>query len=245
MTRNAEKPKVPKPKFSFRKHIVPPVTGLLIMGMVFSAMNIEWLMAQSRYRFMEPATVNAPALVQTAAQSNVPTPQPDPSQPARITIPAIGVDAPIVLNETSVVEWKVQVALRSGTVHYGDTAVPGQGSGNVVIIGHSSGLPWAPGDYKWVFTMLDKLKKGDQIHVSYQGLPYVYEMTESEVVEPTDVRVLNQTATPMLTLITCTPIGTAKQRLIIKAKQVSPVPAKSTANGKSAPPAAKPAELPR
>jgi hypothetical protein len=41
--------------------------------------------------------------------------------------------------------------------------------------------------------------------------------------------VLNPTATPTLTLITCSPPGTSLRRLVVTAKQVSPDPSQSAA----------------
>lgn len=48
-------------------------------------------------------------------------------------------------------------------------------------------------------------------------------MTGSTVVEPTDVSALvYATDKPILTLITCTPLGTSRYRLLISAEQISP-----------------------
>ena len=48
-------------------------------------------------------------------------------------------------------------------------------------------------------------------------------MTRSEIIEPTNVSALvYDTDKPILTLITCTPLGTSKYRLLIIAEQISP-----------------------
>jgi LPXTG-site transpeptidase (sortase) family protein len=207
-----------------RKHYI----GLTLLGVfltvaILGVLNGPWVTAELKYRFSHHTrTVNVLA-ASTAAPgtpSPVVTPKPDPSAPSEIYIPAIDVKAPIVFEPTRV-EWKVQLALRNGVVHYGDTAVPGQ-NGNVAIFGHSSGQAWAPGDYKWIFTLLDKLRPGDQIKISYQGLSYIYEVTDSTVVAPTDLDVIAQTSKPTLTLITCTPVGTSTNRLVVHAKQIEP-----------------------
>jgi LPXTG-site transpeptidase (sortase) family protein len=143
-----------------------------------------------------------------------------------ITIPKINVHAPVQY-EPSVQEAAVQKALESGVVHYGNTAVPGQ-AGNVAIFGHSSNDWWEPGNFKFVFVLLDKLSPGDHITLDYQSKRYTYEVIGSKVVEPTNVGVLNPTATPTLTLITCTPPGTSLRRLVLTAKQIDPDPSTST-----------------
>ena len=141
-----------------------------------------------------------------------------------ISIPKINVKAPVGY-EPSIQEAAIQRALQDGVVHYGNTAVPGA-PGNVAIFGHSSNDWWEPGNFKFVFVLLDKLAPGDQITMDYQSKRYIYEVTGSKVVEPTDVGVLNPTPTPTLTLITCTPPGTSLRRLVVSARQISPDPAR-------------------
>src|SRR5690606_15862011 len=82
---------------------------------------------------------------------------------------------------------------------------------------------FSPGDYKYVFVNLDRLDKGDTIYLNYQGTRYTYKVTVAhKVVEPNDVSVLNPSNKPILTLITCTPVGTNLRRLIVVAEQISP-----------------------
>lgn len=139
-----------------------------------------------------------------------------------VTIAKLNVHAPIIY-EPSYNETTIQKDLEGGVVHYANTAVPGQ-AGNVAIFGHSSNDWWEPGNYKFVFVLLDKLVAGDKITVDYQSKRYTYEVTGNRVVEPTDLSVLAPTASPTLSLITCTPPGTSWKRLVVTAKQVDPVP---------------------
>ncbi len=210
-TNTTAKPVHPKAPFSFRKNLLPPLLGLMVFASILGLLNAQWLSAQYQYRFMAPV-----------AQSNVAvsTDAPDPKA-LNITIPSINLTAPVVYDETSYDEGKVQLALRRGVVHYGTTALPGQ-AGNAVLIGHSSGQLWSPGEYKFVFTLLDKMKQGDRIFVDYKGTRYIYRVTSMVVVNPSDISVVQPTTQPQLTLITCTPVGTNKQRLIVRASQVSP-----------------------
>jgi sortase A len=139
-----------------------------------------------------------------------------------ISIPKINVNAPVVY-QPSMVEADIQRSLQDGVVHYGSTALPGQ-AGNVAIFGHSSNDWWEPGNYKFVFVLLDKIAPGDKVFVDYQSKRYTYEVTGSKVVDPTDVAVLAPTPTPTLTLITCSPPGTSLRRLVVTAKQIDPTP---------------------
>ncbi len=143
-----------------------------------------------------------------------------------ISIPKINVNAPVVyLQSTN--ETDIETALESGVVHYGNTALPGQ-DGNVAIFGHSSNDWWEPGNFKFVFVLLDKLAPGDEVTIDYNSKAYVYQVTSSKIVDPTDVAVLDPTTTPTLTLITCSPPGTSLRRLVVTAKQISPNPATAT-----------------
>lgn len=212
-----EKPVHPKAPMSFRHNVVPPLLGIGMMLSVFGLMNSQLLVAQATYRMHRPAT-NAVAVPQAAVPSK---------ESVKLTIPTIAVEAPVVYDEKSYEEPKVQLALRRGVVHYGTTALPGQ-AGNVVLLGHSSGQAWAPGDYKFVFTMLDKLEKNDRVFLEYKGVRYIYRVTGKTVVEPTDLSVVQHTPKPQLTLITCTPVGTNKNRLVVTAEQIVPNPRTAT-----------------
>ncbi len=201
-------------KFSFRQHIVPPMIGIGAMLLVYGLLNFPLLQAQSTHyisRYMPNLGTSASP---SAAAAN--------SDKAELTITSIGVKAPIIL-EPSTNNSDIEYALRNGVVHYGSTALPGE-VGSVAIFGHSSGLSWAPGSYKFVFTLLDKLKAGDTVLLDYHGTRYLYEVTGSQVVSPTNMSVLKQTDKSELLLITCTPVGTSKNRLVVHARQLRPSP---------------------
>ncbi len=191
----------------------PLMTAAGVFLLLVVLMKSPVIFTQLQYMFDKPAP--AP---QAAAASMIPG---DPT----ISIPKINVFAPVVY-EPTIAEASVQKALESGVVHYGNTPFPGQ-PGNSVIFGHSSNDWWEPGNYKFIFGLLDKLAPGDRLSVDYQSRRYIYEVTGTKVVAPTDVSVLNPTAEPTLTLITCTPPGTSLKRLIVTAKQVDPLPAQN------------------
>ena len=61
--------------------------------------------------------------------------------------------------------------------------------------------------------------------MNYEGKRYTYSVTTTEVVMPNEVsKVQIQTDKPMLTLISCVPLGTAEKRLLVFAEQISPNP---------------------
>ncbi len=217
----------PKVQLQFRKHFLPPVLGILVGASVFVSMNMGLITSKAelfaaQHKPLSSNTLPPPSAAPASDNSdNASSPFKAPSQDPRIVISRLGVDAPVVYGETSTVEWKFQNALKHGTVHYPGTALPGS-KGNVSIFGHSSGYSWAEGDYKFVFTQLNKLKNGDTIIMDYKGTRYTYVMSGRRIVEPTDVWILDQDTDHDLTLVTCTPVGSDKQRLVIEARQISP-----------------------
>lgn len=150
---------------------------------------------------------------------NVPHAAPTGAVLASLQIPAIGVDAFVVdgltLNPSV---WGP--LLREGPAHLAGSALPGQ-PGNMVIFGHVN--IWGS-----VFLNLHKLKPGDQIIVTASWGRYVYQVTGSQEIVPTDTAaVAPQNGPPTLQLITCTGILDA-HRLVVAAKLVSGASAQSS-----------------
>lgn len=199
-------------KLKFKKHVLPPLAGFFVAILVLAFLNSQLIAGKIAYNLYKNRSITE------AAISTEPV---DPSAPPRLKISKINVDAPVIFDVATIDEQAFQVALRRGVVHFPGTAVPGQ-PGNVAIFGHSSNQWWAPGDYKFVFALLEKLDKNDKIVLEYQGVRYVYAINSKLVVAPQDVSVLKQSTDNRLTLITCTPVGTSAKRLIIVAEQVLP-----------------------
>jgi sortase A len=152
---------------------------------------------------------------------------------AAVQIPSIGV-------EQFVVEGVTRDDLRKGPGHYPSTPLPGQ-PGNAAIAGHRTthGAP---------FNQLDELVPGDPIVVTTLNGIYTYRVTESFVVDPSDISVLDPVVDEatgvenVLTLTTCTPEFSARQRLVIRAELVPEQSSPLTVPG--APAEEQPTELP-
>lgn len=200
-------------RLRFRRHLLPVLGGLTAFIAVFVLLNLQLIEGIIAYHMYHPIDVNT--LDASAAVFH-----PDPNA-QDIIINKINVQAPVNFTETRVNQWIFLQDLQSAVVHYPGTALPGQ-TGNVVIFGHSSGVPWEPGKYKFIFTLLDKLTYGDKIFVDYKGTRYTYQVYNTMIVMPNDMSVLNQSGTHMLSLITCTPVGTSQKRYIVQAVQISP-----------------------
>jgi sortase A len=121
----------------------------------------------------------------------------------RIKIPAIGVDVVVV-------EGTTQSALRAGAGHYPQTPLPCE-TGNVGIAGHRT-------TYGKPFHNLDLLHPGDAIVLETPIGKCTYKVVRTQIVLPTDTHVVDPTPVPMLTLTTCHPKGSARQRLVVQAQ---------------------------
>jgi sortase A len=125
-------------------------------------------------------------------------------EPSRLVVPALGLDTPV--REVFVVDGAWEVA-EYAAGYLDGTALPGD-NGNTVLAGHA-GLRGA------VFRDLGRLVPGDEVFVEAGGKLFRYSVRSSTAVWPTQTEVLDPSATPILTMITCTNWDT--QRLVVVA----------------------------
>lgn len=104
-------------------------------------------------------------------------------------------------------------ALNKGVWRVQHTSSPDNG-GNTVLVGHR----FTYQDPTGVFYHLDKIGESDRITLHWQGKVYEYKVTETKVVPATEISIEDNTAEPQLTLYTCTPVWSIKNRLVIIAK---------------------------
>ncbi|MDR2336560.1 MAG: sortase [Candidatus Nomurabacteria bacterium] len=214
------------------RHLVPLSVGLIVMlGFIFLQYNRNIIGVIQAYATPATAADGITALDPAIAA----TVGPD----SKLIIPKINVEVPIIFNVEN--DSAAQAAaMRNGVAHFpvpGADAMPGQ-IGNFSVSGHSSNDVFSNGQYKFIFSRLEKLEEGDTVYVNYNSVRHTYKIVRKEVVAPTDVaKLVYPTDKPMLTLITCTPVGTAKNRLLVTGEQILPNPKNATpANSTSADP---------
>lgn len=103
--------------------------------------------------------------------------------------------------------------LKKGPGHMERTPIPGQ-PGNSVLSGHRT-------TYGSPFFDFDLLEDGDRIEVESSIGTHIYEIREIIIVEPTDVWVTDTRPGAWLTLTTCNPKFSARQRLVVFAEMVA------------------------
>lgn len=131
----------------------------------------------------------------------------------KLKIAAANIDGPIVYGTDG------EKLLREGFFHFPTTVLPGQ-KGVGVIFGHRRyHLP----PHTDTFYNLDKVKVGDSVEVKLSdGTLLEFTVTKSEVISPDqlDSIITENSDKYILKLITCTPLGTNLQRLVVTCERI-------------------------
>jgi sortase A len=165
--------------------------GLALFAEVRQPAPVDW-MSDAHAADAVPVGLPSPADEEAAKDAVI----------AVLRIPGIELEVPVYQGTTEHV-------LRRGAGLVEGTAFPGS-TGNVGIAAHRDTH----------FRGLKDVAVGDVIELGTLDQTLVYRITAMEVVDPGDVRVLDDTGEPMLTLVTCYPfyfVGNAPQRYIVRA----------------------------
>lgn len=152
----------------------------------------------------------APAPAPAAATPEVDVPEIPGTAFAILRVPRFGTDyARPVVAGTKLDD------LREGIGHYDDSAGPGE-VGNFAIAGHRT-------TYGAPFFAIDRMVEGDPVVVQTAEGYYTYRVTDSEIVAPSEVSVIQpvpgetgaQPTEAVITLTSCHPRYSARQRYIV------------------------------
>ncbi len=199
----------------FRKFI--PLAMGLAVTLTILFLQYNRLIFAPIYAYVSPG--NAPA---SEIEAIDPTVTQTVSADPRLIIPKLNIDVPVRFDVNLT---DIMAAMNTGVAHYriaGASAYPGE-IGNFIITGHSAGDVYSSNPYKYIFSGLERLENGDLIYMNYNSVRYTYQVTKKEVVESSNVDALIvQTDRPLITLVTCTPLGTSRYRLLVTGEQISP-----------------------
>jgi sortase A len=192
--------------------------GLLALGYFgYALVDARLYQAYETWRFEQALKSVKPAIgsVEQLQQQPLPAPveadrtrvesaAPKGSSLGQIEISSIGLTAMIEEGDDG-------RTLRRAVGHISGTALPGQ-QGNVVLAGHRDTF----------FRPLRNIHKGDEIILKTLNGSYRYRVDFTEVVGPHVTEVLDESADPVLTLVTCYPfyfVGPAPERFIVRASR--------------------------
>lgn len=205
------------------RHFIPIAIGLsvLIIGLLF---EYNQTIASNIVAYISPGDSEV-----TEIQAIDPTVTAAVHESPTLMIPKLNIEVPIIMESANDIH-SMQVAMLDGVANFKtsvSSAMPGE-VGNFAISGHSAGNIYdTRSRYKFIFSGLTRMEAGDMIYVDYNGSRYSYRVQGAVEVEPTNVQELaniskNNPGKPMITLITCTPLGTSRYRLLVYAEQVYP-----------------------
>lgn len=183
--------------------------GLTVMvGMLGLYIMLAPFLPQIAYMLRDKSpAASIPYAGSLAQDAGVPKNVPPPRE-NRLVIPSIQLNEPIVESNS------ISAISNGGTWRRPHSSDPAHG-GNTVVVGHRY-----YGSNISTFYHLDKVLPGQKLAVYWNGEEHLYQVEETKVVETTAVEIEQQTPDERLTLYTCTPIWTAKQRLVVIAKPV-------------------------
>lgn len=137
---------------------------------------------------------------------------------AVLAITKLSVEAPVVVaGRTSA---SVNDALAKGVLFWPESAPFGSG-GTTILLGHSSAPLSYRGKFGAVFSLLGKLEAGDMISIDTNDATYQYRVRDRLIINPKKEKPdLLQQDGEMLLLISCWPVGTNWQRVVVRAERV-------------------------
>jgi len=123
-----------------------------------------------------------------------------------LTVAQIGLEVP-VFSDTSTLHLNRGAGLIEGTAYPSEV-------GNVGIAGHRDGF----------FRVLRDIRVGQEIELRTITSRYTYRVASVAIVDAADARLLQATAAPVITLVTCYPfyfVGSAPQRFVVRGILIS------------------------
>ncbi len=204
------------------RHFIPLIIGgvILLLGICF---QYNQVIASHIVAYMSPGNSEVNEITAIDPTLSIKT-----HEKPYLMIPKLNIEVPVIFGVKNDVN-SMNIAMDNGVANFsvpGASAKPGE-IGNFVISGHSAGNIYQQSNYKFIFSGLTRMKDGDLIYMDYNNARYTYKVTGTRTVKPTDVASLRKIAKdnegkPMITLITCVPLGTSRERLLVYGEQISP-----------------------
>jgi len=164
----------------------------------------EWRYSLEQRAMAQQAAAATSAQPAKPADAGMPMPK---GAIARVVVSAIDLDA-------YVLEGVESKQLNKAVGHYPETPLPGE-PGNAALAGHRT-------MYGHPFRHLDELETGDTIETWTTTRHAVYKVIGIKRVKPNEVGVIAPTQGTRITLTTCNPVGSARERLIVTGELVTP-----------------------
>ena len=178
------------------------IVGVVALGYCGWAWAESFLYQSFENRELEKILASAPSPTAARAGSVGARVVAPGSTIGRIEIPRLGVTAIVRAGSDA-------RTLQLAVGHIPGTAFPGE-AGNVGLAGHRDTF----------FRRLRDIRTDDAIEVVTAEGRFTYRVQRTDIVQPSDVWVLDPTTEPSLTLVTCYPfsyVGAAPERFVVRA----------------------------
>lgn len=179
---------------------LPIVNKVLLLAIVLINLYIIVLPFLPQATYVVRGVVSEKKEISTPEQRN----QIDRSSD-HLVIPRMNLDEKIWVGDN-------EKLVNKGIWHIPQSSTPDKGS-NTVLVGHRFSYKDAA-----VLYHLDKVRVDDPITVAWGGKLYNYKVSETKIVKPSDVYVEDPTDESILTVYTCHPIWSIKERLVVVAR---------------------------
>lgn len=136
------------------------------------------------------------------------------ARPPATSETALELNIPKLNLDQTIVQGTDLEALRLGIGQLLNGVNPGDAAGNLVLAGHND-------VYGEPFRYLDTLAVGDEFFIRTQTKVFTYRVSETKIVSPNDVYVMDPRGGATVTLISCYPYRVNTQRYIVFADRVS------------------------
>ena len=197
------------------------IVGFLCLGYVGFTMAQAFVYQRYESYQLEQSILGQGATASGYLQSLLRPAEPPPPVSIRQAPPELVTDPGLIgrveiqrLDISAMVREGVDAATLSRAVgHVSSTPRPGE-AGNVAIAAHRDTF----------FRNVRYIRNGDRIRMVTPRGTYDYVVDSLKIVDPTEVKVLDPTPQPAITLVTCYPfnfIGSAPKRFIVRARQVT------------------------
>lgn len=183
---------------------IPIALALVLAGaavMLYPQMT-EWRYAWEQWSMAQQAAALAKGAKATA-QGGIPLPA---GVIAKVAIRKIGLDGYVLQGVDA-------AQLDRAVGHYPETPLPGE-KGNAGLAGHRT-------MYGHPFRHLDSLAVGDTIETWTTVRHAVYRVVRIQRVDPSNVGVIAPAQDYRITLTTCNPVGSARERLVVTGELVA------------------------
>ncbi|MDB5164548.1 MAG: putative sortase family protein [Candidatus Saccharibacteria bacterium] len=182
--------------------LIIAINGYLLVTPFYPRLHLWW---ETHVNHQQQQLENVVKTHQSPTKSSPPVPAGE-----WLVIPKLALHTPIF-------EGQNIYTANKGVWHRPQSSNPETDS-NTVLVGHRFTYTNPTG----IFYSLDKLTTGDQIALWWNGKQYTYTVSQTRIVPPTELSVEAPSTDARLTLYTCTPLWSAKNRLVVTATRNTP-----------------------